>query len=177
MNNRETDKYLSRYEKIVLSRGEASDILASERWFGFWVKWVWYKFYDMSEVATQQLFGMRSEDIIWYSDFELWNKNRTEKMDEKQFARVCRASDRYVEKTKIKGDDRPYIFIELLETHGHELQIWQTTKIVNDKWQFPSVYTSLTETIWNEKAKNLIKILLENKIIEEINSNLYVYIN
>jgi hypothetical protein len=54
-------------------------------------------------------------------------------MDEKQFEKVCRCSDLYVEKKRKQGDNRPYIFIELLETHEHDLQIWQTTKIVNDK--------------------------------------------
>jgi hypothetical protein len=51
-------------------------------------------------------------------------------MDEKQFANICRASDRYVEKKHQQGEKKPFMFIEILETHNHETEIWQTTKVV-----------------------------------------------
>jgi hypothetical protein len=178
--------------KIESGRSFSNSILGWLDDFGFWTK-NWpegkkllginkddfdpYAFFDSSEWMSKQLFNLSSEDIVWKSDYQLWNETHTQKISEKQFAEVCRWSDLIVEKAKKQGDHRPYMFIELLETDKYWLQIWQTTKILTDEWYLPAVFTSLTSTIGNEKAKNLIKTLLENWIIKKENPNLYVYSN
>ena len=174
-----SQEYHQAKNRSILS-AKAIGVLFNLNIAGFWVKDMDFKFMDISEVASDILYGMKSEDCVGKTDFEIARDINPE-TDEKQFAEVCRASDKYVLDNPIGDKYYSYTFVELLRDTKGNPHIWQVIKGVHPEEvgegkyfygfaRFMDVATGSFDNAlhWFEK---------ERKSLTKLNENLYIYSN
>lgn len=170
------------YERVkarAMHKAEANCVMWSLTDTGFWVKDMNFKFLDISEKASEILYNLSSNDVIWYTDFEVAKKQGL-KMSEAQFVEVCRGSDLFILKQPINSKYKIFRFIEFLADTKWQQHIW-----ITQKWIFPDVegygkyyywYATFQSQIlggyeqwleWFDRIKNGV---------EKINDNLYYFL-
>lgn len=166
--------------KRITSRTIASDVLFNLPSIGYWVKTLTYEFLDISHKATEILYWFDSNHCIGKTDFELAQELNIQ-MDEKQFAEVCRGSDKIIMDT-IEDNKHPvFEFIELITWIDWRPHIWKTLKWVypeevNHKKYLYGIAFFMDEMLWSyEKALEWLETEKKHHNITCINKNLYAY--
>ena len=121
------DKEYNEIKKRMLLRTLASDVLYSLPQIGFWVKDMNFTFLDISEKASNILYGMSSNDCVGHNDFEIARMAGVE-MSLDMFAEVCRGSDLYILNNPHEGKYGVTAFIEIVTGADGNKHIWRTIK-------------------------------------------------
>ena len=161
--------------KIMLARTEASDVMANLKNTGSWIKDMEFKFLDITEEASNILYGILGRECIGKTDLELAKIAGVE-CTEDMFSEVCRGSDLFIYNNAKNWIYKDTIFIELITSITGNKHIWQTTKGIKPPQEWHGRYyhweaVFLDRLLWYENA---LKVL-ENPLLEKLNDNLYYY--
>ncbi len=163
------------------ARIKASDVLFNLETAGFWVRDENFKWLDISEKASDILYGRKSKDCIGKTDLEIAEESEFVK-DPDLFCRVCRQSDIYVLENPQNEKYNNYTFIEIIEDTKGNKHIWKTTKGIHPRkvqeWKkyFHYGMTLFMDEMLGEKwAEKWFKKQKEVNDIKKINDWLYVY--
>ena len=172
------DNEYNEIKKRMLLRTLASDIIYSLPQIGFWVKDMNFTFLDISEKASDILYGLSSNECVGYTDAEIARKAGIE-MSLEMFVEVCRGSDIWVLDNPDQGQYKVTTFIEFITDIRGERHIWKTIKGVYPDTVGKERYVYGFALFMNEIKggyENAYKWFVENEpYLEKLNHCLYRY--
>jgi len=177
MNSMFDEEYYNIKNRLS-NRAIASDVLYWLWNIGIWIKSFDFKFLDVSDKVTENLYWLHSNDCIGRTDFDiakwLWIQ-----IDEDQFANVCRASDIHIMRNIVWNKYKTFMFLEFIEDIKWKKHLWKTIKGIHpdtiEKWKYYyGIALFMDEILWSYKNALEFFKTQEDAIIK-LNENLYVY--